>query len=331
MNKIIVFQKPNFQGIYKEFTSTQKDLKQWNFHRCIQSVKVIGQPWLLYNVPNCNGDNCVYEEGDHPKIKWARIIQSLELITDDLTEPKLTLHFRDHSKDFIGETNLKYGYNNNQAIGCQVQRGAWVLYDTPNLEKSGYYVVLPAYKKIDLVTEQFANMVSYVRPLKPGKAKVTTKVLWDELQKGDEVVKAIKSLTGENHSTEETDFLVISGKSVKATMSYNFKFSNSTSVEVGLSGKIPLIGEVSASVSTNFTFDTGRSESSKVTTNIDVEVPATIPPKSRLIVNVMRKKYTARVPVEVTVQRNNIKSIIMGELVCDSGRTIYAEYDTEDL
>ncbi|KAM4677689.1 epidermal differentiation-specific protein-like [Discoglossus pictus] len=332
MNKIVVFQKPNFQGFHKEFTSTQKDLIQWNFNMCISSIKITGQPWLVYLEANCVGDCCVYEEGEHSNIEWAMFIQSLELITEDLSEPKMTLHFNlNITSSFTSESNLSYGYFNEQALGCQVHRGVWVLYDEVDLIESDYIVVRPGQKLVNLADEEFSEKVSYVRPLKPGKAKVTTKVLWDELVKGDEVVEAVQTMTGENNSNEETEFVVTSGTTVETSMAYSFNFSNSVSVEVGLSGSIPLIAEISSSVSSTFSFDTGRSESSKVTTTIEVEVPATVPPMSRLLVNVLRKKFTARVPVEIIVERNNVKSITTGELVCHSGRTIFAEYDTEDL
>ncbi|MEE6485800.1 hypothetical protein FKM82_014412 [Ascaphus truei] len=331
MNKIIVFQKTNFQGIQKEFTATQQDLLKWNFNKCICSVKVIGQPWLLYQQPNCVGDYCVYEEGDHPNIDWAMNIQSIDLITDDLSEPQMTLYYGKDSKDFTRESNLTYGQWNDKSDYCQVQKGAWVLYADVDLVKSDYTVVRPAQKKLDLSRDGFNQVVSYARPLRPGTAKVTTNVLWDEMIKGDAVVDQVKSLSGTNASNEETEFVVTSSKSVETSMTYSFNYSQSTTVEVGVSGNIPLIGEVSSSISSSFNFEMGNSKSTTVTAEVEVEVPAVIPPKSRLLVHVMQKKYDVRVPVQIIVERNNAKKILMGELSCKSGRTIYAEYQTEPI
>ncbi|XP_053547800.1 epidermal differentiation-specific protein-like [Bombina bombina] len=328
MNKIIVFQKPNFQGLHREFTSTQKDLREWNFSLCISSIKITGQPWLLCEEANCVGARYVYEEGDYSVIQSAMYIQSLELITEDLSKPKITLYSGEkRSKDFTSETNLTYGDFNDKADSCLAHQGVWLLYESTDLKK--YIIVRPAQKKVDLNKLFFGKITSYIKPLKPGKAKITTNVLWDQLTKGDEEVEAVKTLSGDNSSSEETEFVVTSSKTVEATMTYSFNFSTSTSLEI--SGTIKLIGEVSTSVSNTFTYDTGRSQSETVATVVEVEIPAKIPPKSRLKVNVLRKKYTARVPIEVIIERNNSKSTIMGELVCDSGRTIYAEYNVEDM
>ncbi|KAM4611173.1 epidermal differentiation-specific protein-like [Discoglossus pictus] len=332
MNKIVVFQKPNFQGLNKEFTFTQKDLKQWNFNMCIASITVTGQPWMLYEDTNCVGRSFVYEEGEYANILSAMYIQSIELVTEELSNPKLTLYYNNMGQDFVRETNLVYGSLNDKSDSCLAHQGVWILYENgPDPSKSKYMVIRPAQKKVNLVAYFFNNIVSYVKPLKGGKSKVTTNVLWDQLTKGDEVVESVTSMTGENFSSESTEFTLTSSKTVEATMTYSFNFSNSTTVEVGLSASIELIGEFSTSVSNTFTFSSGRTESSTVTTEVEIEVPATIPPKSRLNVHVMRKRYTARVPVEVIIERNNSKSMTMGELVCDSGRTIFAEYDTEDL
>uniref|UniRef100_A0AAY5EUI6 Beta/gamma crystallin 'Greek key' domain-containing protein n=1 Tax=Electrophorus electricus TaxID=8005 RepID=A0AAY5EUI6_ELEEL len=91
MNKIIVYEHINFEGLSKEFTSNVSNLVEHFFNDTISSLKVIGNPWVAYTDINFSGSQAVYEEGEYNRVNPNDSISSLEMITDDLTNPQITL------------------------------------------------------------------------------------------------------------------------------------------------------------------------------------------------------------------------------------------------
>ncbi|XP_066544703.1 epidermal differentiation-specific protein-like [Amia ocellicauda] len=79
MNKIIVYQHKDFKGISKEFTSDVANLIDINLNDCISSLKVIGQPWVLYADTNFSGHQWIFEEGDYATVEANDTFSSLQL------------------------------------------------------------------------------------------------------------------------------------------------------------------------------------------------------------------------------------------------------------
>ena len=104
MSKIIVYEHVDFQGISREFTSSVSNLIQENFNDCISSLKVIGNPWVLYSDINFSGNPEIYEEGEYARVEHNDSISSLEMVTEDLTDPQITLYEHDN---YQGRTVLK--------------------------------------------------------------------------------------------------------------------------------------------------------------------------------------------------------------------------------
>ncbi|GAA6086897.1 epidermal differentiation-specific protein-like [Tachysurus ichikawai] len=132
MNKIIVYEHCNFEGLSKDFTSDIPDLIKLNFNDCISSLKVIGNPWVAYTGANFTGEPTVYEEGEYASVQYNDDISSLQLVTEALDNPQITLYeeenYKGQSLVLDCETNLCYGDFNDKASSHKVQRGAWVLY-----------------------------------------------------------------------------------------------------------------------------------------------------------------------------------------------------------
>ncbi|NXO03622.1 EDSP protein, partial [Rhinopomastus cyanomelas] len=174
MGKIVVYDKPGFQGLSKEFTSDIANLKDVDWNDCISSVKVVGQPWVAYEHCNYTGRLLVFEEGDHGSIssELKNKITSLQVITEDLHSPQITLY--EHAQ-YLGKsrvikepTNLSRGHDNKTISSHKVQSGAWLLCE--NSDEGGFRYIarehenLPNYKAIN-----FDDKLSFLRPLLPGK------------------------------------------------------------------------------------------------------------------------------------------------------------------
>uniref|UniRef100_A0AAY4C2T0 Beta/gamma crystallin 'Greek key' domain-containing protein n=1 Tax=Denticeps clupeoides TaxID=299321 RepID=A0AAY4C2T0_9TELE len=122
--------------VSREFTEYCPDLRDVSFNDCISSVKVIGQPWVLYEHPHCQGAQFYFEEGECRSVEWHEVISSLEQVKEDLTNPQITLYedqnYGGRSITLNCETNLMFGNFNDMISSCRVDRGAWVLYEHPN-------------------------------------------------------------------------------------------------------------------------------------------------------------------------------------------------------
>ncbi|NXD04126.1 EDSP protein, partial [Certhia familiaris] len=137
------------------------------------SVKVIGQPWVAYEHEKYKGQFLVFEEGEHNSVGKGMNdkISSLQLITEDLHNPQITLYehadYQGRSRIVREATNLAAGHDNDIMSSHKVQRGVWLLCE--HSDGSGFQYLarehehLPNYKVI-----KFNDKLSFLRPLRPG-------------------------------------------------------------------------------------------------------------------------------------------------------------------
>ncbi|XP_066473463.1 epidermal differentiation-specific protein-like [Tiliqua scincoides] len=323
MNKIIVYEYEDFKGLSKEFTSDVPDLRSVDFGDCISSLKVIGQPWLCFLHPNYKGLAHAYEEGEHKQVDLHDQISSLQLVTEDLENPQITLYehanYEGVSKVITEETNLVYSYFNDKASSHIVQKGTWLLYEHPN-RKGWYYIAregtkLPNYGPVF----NFDNKCSHVYPLKGGQPTVTAKIMWDRRIVESERHVVVDEINGINTTDFEQTFTTTSSRVYESVTRHNFKFKLSTQ-------RISESFNLNVDPRTNLVVEKGHIDSTITVDKSEVTMPAKIPPHSELNIQVIMKVVTASAPVEIIVSRNGKPKTVFGEYHSVSGHNINTKY-----
>ncbi|XP_066195072.1 epidermal differentiation-specific protein-like [Sylvia atricapilla] len=174
MGKIIIYEHVNFQGLSKEFTTDTPNLPALGCNDIVSSVKVIGQPWVAYEHVNYKGQFLVFEEGEYESLgkEMNDKISSLQLITDDLHNPQITLYqhveYKGRSRIVREATDLAGGEDNDIVSSHKVQRGVWLL--CKNSDGSGPRHLARAHEDVPNYTEiGFNDKLSFLRPLRPGR------------------------------------------------------------------------------------------------------------------------------------------------------------------
>ncbi|XP_036448410.1 epidermal differentiation-specific protein-like [Colossoma macropomum] len=334
MSKIIVYEHFHFKGISREFTSSVSNLIQENFNDCISSLKVIGNPWVAYSDINFSGNQEIYEEGEYARVEHNDCISSLEMVTEDLTDPQITLYehvnYQGRSIVLKNETNLCHGSFNDIASSHKVQRGAWVLYE--HINRHGAKMVARASRDVPSYG-WFNDRLSHVRPLKPGRPTITAEVLWD---KKEEHVKSVilDSVCGLNHGECEQSFSTELCREYEGSVTDSFSFSNATEITIGTSFSVNVFGieaGLNSSLSNTFTVEKGSSNTRTEKKRVQISLPATVPPCSKLTVNVVRKEVDVKVPVKLTITTGSHSRDEFGEYRCQSGNSITTEYKEDKI
>ncbi|XP_027021077.2 epidermal differentiation-specific protein-like [Tachysurus fulvidraco] len=334
MNKIIVYEQSCFKGLSREITSDVPDLNKLSFDNCISSLKVIGNPWVAYTGANYTGEPTEYEEGEYASVYYNNDISSLQLVTEDLDNPQITLYehenYKGRSLVIDCETNLSYGDFDDKASSHKVQRGAWVLYQY--VQRGGYKLVARAGRDVPKL-DWFDNRVSHVRPLKAGKPTIKAEMEWDKTKESLKPV-IIESITGVNYGSEKQTFTTDLTRVYPGSVTESFKFSDSTQIGFGAKFELSLCGfkgERTLNVSTTFTVEKGSSNTKTTSESIKVALPASIPPRTKLTVKVLRKEMTVVIPVKLTITRGSHSKVEYGEYQCEQGNFITTEFKEEKL
>ncbi|XP_053339133.1 epidermal differentiation-specific protein-like [Clarias gariepinus] len=329
MNKIIVYDGQNFEGISREFTSDVPNLTDENFNNCISSLKVIGNPWVAYKDTNFTGEPTIYEDGEYPNVYYDNDLSSLELVTENLDDPQITLYeeenYKGRSLIVKHETNLLYGTFNDTASSHKVQRGAWALYQ--HRDRGGYVRVARAGHDMPKY-EWFDNRLTYLCPLKAGHPSIKAEVEWDKMKEHEKTVTLV-SITGINNGSEKQSLNTELNREFRGYVNESFKFSESSQIGVGTKFEI-IVSDVKTKKTFNvrdtFPVEKGSSNTRTTTEGIKVAFPASVPPHTKLTVNVVRKKVIITVPVKLTITTGFTSKVENGEYRCEDGNSITTEY-----
>lgn len=329
MNRITVYERANFEGLSREFTCDVPDLHELDFGNCIASLKVEGQPWIAYTDPKYEGEPHAFEEGEYPSVDRPNSFSALRLVHHDLGDPQITLYehpnFQGACKVVTEETNLAYGYFNDRVASHVVQRGVWLLYQHPG--RGGWHCLAwPGERLADYKLElNFQSRLSHLRPLRPGRPLVSARLLWEQKRVEEEREVLVDEIEGVNETESEQALAASSSREYATTLWQSFHFSNATSLKAGLSFTLTV------EASNIFTVQKGRSETSTRRQRVEVQLPAKIPPRTALSIQVLRKEVTLSVPVLLTITQNENVRTEMGEYRSVSGTNVSARYSLKPL
>ncbi|KAM4049280.1 epidermal differentiation-specific protein-like [Anomaloglossus baeobatrachus] len=134
MNTIELFEFPNFTGDSVSLDGDNADLTIVGFNKKAQSLKVHGDPWVVFTDTYYWGLFKCFSEGDYSSIpSLAKKITSARRVKDGLYQPNITLYeniyYNGRAVDLEkAATSLQpYGFN-GVASSLTVKSGAWILY-----------------------------------------------------------------------------------------------------------------------------------------------------------------------------------------------------------
>ncbi|XP_053566566.1 beta/gamma crystallin domain-containing protein 1 [Bombina bombina] len=158
--KIVIFEKPFFEGRHIEFENEMLKLEDLEYAEddgeetalpftTVGSVRVIGGLWVGYEKPGFDGHQYLLEEGDYAE--WPHwggcndLLQSLRPVLADFSAPHMTMFSESDCDEKAPNINVlgiianmdETGYGvRTQSIN--VQSGVWVAYELPDFTGAQY-------------------------------------------------------------------------------------------------------------------------------------------------------------------------------------------------
>ncbi|KAM3936666.1 epidermal differentiation-specific protein-like [Leptodactylus fuscus] len=176
MSTLKLFESPNFNGESLTLDCDTPDLSENEFLQKAQSLKVRGDPWIVFSGANYDymGMFGCFPQGDYSTIpEWAKKISSARIVRGGLSHPKITLH---EDADYKGKlhylekasTSVKsFGFD-NKALSQKEVSGAWILYSEDKCSGKRMITVagedIPNYEECD-----WREKVRSLKPVTPDR------------------------------------------------------------------------------------------------------------------------------------------------------------------
>ncbi|KAM4695122.1 beta/gamma crystallin domain-containing protein 1 [Discoglossus pictus] len=158
--KIVVYEKPLFEGRFVEFEEEKLTLEDLRITEAgedepalpfttIGSMRVLNGLWVGYEKPGFEGHQYLLEEGDYPE--WSHwggyneLLQSLRPILSDFSTPHMIMYSEKDFNEKAGNINLLGIVANMEETGFGVKiqsinvlSGVWVAYEMPDFTGEQY-------------------------------------------------------------------------------------------------------------------------------------------------------------------------------------------------
>ncbi|XP_075431713.1 epidermal differentiation-specific protein-like [Ascaphus truei] len=137
MNTIELFADPNFQGKTGAISlhESSPDLTKKKFLNRTSSMRITGDPWIIFTEKNYGGDFEMYQEGEHAVLpEFNNKIASVKVIKGGLSTPKINLYVDNDYKGAVttlldAQYIISTSSMDNKISSHKVESGAWVLFD----------------------------------------------------------------------------------------------------------------------------------------------------------------------------------------------------------
>ncbi|KAE8633781.1 hypothetical protein XENTR_v10002090 [Xenopus tropicalis] len=134
MSTLELFEFPDMKGDSHSFTADAADLATVGFLKRAQSLRVIGEPWIVFTDLKYQGKYAVFKEGIYSSIPgFSKSICSTRIVQGGLYEPKITvfehINYLGRAQDLGKDADSLKTYGMESMISShKVAKGAWVLY-----------------------------------------------------------------------------------------------------------------------------------------------------------------------------------------------------------
>ncbi|XP_072270098.1 epidermal differentiation-specific protein-like [Pyxicephalus adspersus] len=164
-NSIELFEFPNFNGKTKCITGDT------DISFTAKSIKVHGDPWILFTVKNGKEELKCLEKGNYSSVSDC-VMRSMRVVNGGLSSPQITLYER---SDYQGRSLMlnqpakdlsNHSFSDSAASHRDVQ-GAWILYSGQGY--TGNYLVTVAGDEITNYTKSLKDNVSSLKPVEAYK------------------------------------------------------------------------------------------------------------------------------------------------------------------
>ncbi|OCU01525.1 hypothetical protein XELAEV_18007316mg [Xenopus laevis] len=159
MSTIELFEFPDMKGDSHSLTDDTPDLAQFGFLKRAQSIRVIGEPWVVFTDSKYQGQYAVFKEGIYSSIPgFSKSISSTRIVKGGLYEPKITVYehinYGGRAQVLLKDADSLKTYGMETMVSShKVDKGAWVLYQGDFFTGKTMVTIagdsVPDYTKID--------------------------------------------------------------------------------------------------------------------------------------------------------------------------------------
>ncbi|OCT73361.1 hypothetical protein XELAEV_18036344mg [Xenopus laevis] len=134
-NTLELYEFPNLKGDSHSLQADSPDLSTVGFLKRAQSLKVIGDPWIVFTETKYQGEFFNYKEGTYNSIpSFANKISSVRVVPGGFFTPKITVYEHIHYGGKMvplekSADSLKPYQLDNMASSHKTHSGAWILYE----------------------------------------------------------------------------------------------------------------------------------------------------------------------------------------------------------
>ncbi|XP_073472726.1 epidermal differentiation-specific protein-like [Aquarana catesbeiana] len=172
MSSLELFELPNFKGASVSIKQDTGDLTSNGFLQRARSLKVIGDPWIVFTGTSYTGEFNCYAAGPHSSIPaFEKKISSVRVVKGGLNTPTITLfediHYGGKTVTLEEAANSLKAYGlDNMASSQKNVSGAWILYSEDHYRGEQKITVagddIPDYHAL-----HWGDKVSSLKPLDP--------------------------------------------------------------------------------------------------------------------------------------------------------------------